>query len=40
MRAGSSRTRAGQPVEVLRRICDDIDARIQPLLTKLVPALA
>jgi protein-tyrosine-phosphatase/DNA-binding transcriptional ArsR family regulator len=29
---------AGQPVEVVRRIRDDIDARIQQLLAELVPA--
>jgi arsenate reductase len=29
---------AGQPVEVVRRIRDDIDARVQQLLTELVPA--
>jgi protein-tyrosine-phosphatase/DNA-binding transcriptional ArsR family regulator len=31
---------AGQPVEVVRRIRDDIDARVQQLLTELVPASA
>ena len=31
---------AGQPVEVVRRIRDDIDARVQELLTELVPASA
>ena len=29
---------AGQPVEVVRRIRDDIDARVQQLLDELVPA--
>jgi arsenate reductase (thioredoxin) len=29
---------AGQPVEVVRRIRDDIDARVQVLLAELVPA--
>jgi protein-tyrosine-phosphatase len=29
---------AGQPVEVVRRIRDDIDARVQQLLAELVPA--
>jgi arsenate reductase (thioredoxin) len=29
---------AGQPVEVVRRIRDDIDARVQQLLSELVPA--
>ena len=29
---------AGQPVEVVRRIRDDIDARVRQLLTELVPA--
>ncbi|HWD47431.1 MAG TPA: arsenate reductase ArsC [Actinomycetota bacterium] len=29
---------AGQPVEVVRRIRDDIDARVQALLAELVPA--
>jgi arsenate reductase (thioredoxin) len=29
---------AGQPVEVVRRIRDDIDARVQRLLAELVPA--
>jgi protein-tyrosine-phosphatase len=32
--------RAGQPVEVVRRIRDDIDARVQQLLGELVPASA
>ena len=31
---------AGQPVEVVRRIRDDIDARVQQLLAELVPASA
>jgi arsenate reductase (thioredoxin) len=31
---------AGQPVEVVRGIRDDIDARVQQLLTVLVPASA
>jgi arsenate reductase len=31
---------AGQPVEVVRRIRDDIDARVQQLLTELAPASA
>jgi arsenate reductase len=31
---------AGQPVEVVRRIRDDIDGRVQQLLTELVPASA
>jgi arsenate reductase (thioredoxin) len=31
---------AGQPVEVVRRIRDDIDARVQQLLDELVPASA
>jgi arsenate reductase len=31
---------AGQPVEVVRRIRDDIDARLQQLLNELVPASA
>ena len=31
---------AGQPVEVVRRIRDDIDARVQQLLNELVPASA
>jgi arsenate reductase (thioredoxin) len=31
---------AGQPVEVVRRIRDDIDARVQTLLDELVPARA
>src|SRR6266545_4333923 len=31
---------AGQPVEVVRRIRDDLDARVQQLLTELVPASA
>jgi protein-tyrosine-phosphatase len=31
---------AGQPVEVVRRIRDDIDARLQQLLNGLVPASA
>jgi arsenate reductase (thioredoxin) len=31
---------AGQPVEVVRRIRDDIDARVQQLLTELVPTSA
>jgi arsenate reductase (thioredoxin) len=31
---------AGQPVEVVRRIRDDIDTRVQQLLTELVPASA
>jgi hypothetical protein len=29
---------AGQPVEVVRRIRDDIDRRVQQLLAELVPA--
>jgi arsenate reductase (thioredoxin) len=29
---------AGQPIEVVRRIRDDIDARVQQLLGELVPA--
>ena len=29
---------AGQPVEVVRRIRDDIDVRVQQLLAELVPA--
>ena len=29
---------AGQPVEVVRRIRDQIDARVQALLAELVPA--
>ena len=29
---------AGQPVEVVRRIRDDIDARVRRLLAELVPA--
>ena len=29
---------AGQPVEMVRRIRDDIDARVRQLLTELVPA--
>ena len=29
---------AGQPVEVVRRIRDDIDTRVQQLLSELVPA--
>ena len=29
---------AGQPVEVVRRIRDDIDTRVQQLLTELIPA--
>jgi protein-tyrosine-phosphatase len=29
---------AGQPVEVVRRIRDDIDARVQQLLAELVPS--
>ena len=29
---------AGQPVEVVRRIRDDIDARVQQLLGELAPA--
>ena len=29
---------AGQPVEVVRRIRDDIDLRVQALLAELVPA--
>jgi arsenate reductase len=31
---------AGQPVEVVRRIRDDFDSRVQQLLTELVPASA
>src|SRR6266540_4347742 len=31
---------AGQPVEVVRRIRDDLDARVQQLLAELVPASA
>jgi arsenate reductase (thioredoxin) len=31
---------AGQPVEVVRRIRDDVDARVQQLLSELVPASA
>jgi arsenate reductase len=31
---------AGQPVEVVRRIRDDIDARVRQLLAELVPASA
>jgi protein-tyrosine-phosphatase/DNA-binding transcriptional ArsR family regulator len=31
---------AGQPVEVVRRIRDDLDARVQQLLSELVPARA
>jgi len=31
---------AGQPVEVVRGIRDDIDARVQQLLNELVPTLA
>jgi protein-tyrosine-phosphatase len=31
---------AGQPVEVVRRIRDDIDGRVQQLLAELVPASA
>ena len=31
---------AGQPVEVVRRIRDDIDARVQHLLAELAPASA
>jgi arsenate reductase len=31
---------AGQPVEVVRRIRNDIDARVQQLLAELVPASA
>ena len=31
---------AGQPVEVVRRIRDDIDTRVQQLLTELIPASA
>ena len=31
---------AGQPVEVVRRIRDDLDARVQALLAELVPASA
>jgi arsenate reductase len=31
---------AGQPVEVVRRIRDDVDARLQQLLSELVPASA
>jgi protein-tyrosine-phosphatase len=31
---------AGQPVEVVRGIRDDIDARVQQLLTELAPASA
>jgi hypothetical protein len=31
---------AGQPVEVVRRIRDDLDARVQQLLSELVTARA
>jgi adenylate cyclase len=38
MRTGSSQDPAGQPVEVVRRIRNDIDGRVQRLLGELVPA--
>jgi arsenate reductase (thioredoxin) len=40
MRTGELQDPAGQPLEVVRRIRDDIDARVQQLLNELVPASA
>jgi hypothetical protein len=38
MRTGSFRTRPASPVEVVRRIRDEIDDRVRRLLAELVPA--